>query len=76
MLDFQASRYWSSYANLVVGEDGKYAFVMTALYVGRAEDEGDFTGLDDWFKHVYPDNLIGSSEQTFDTFFDKLLNQV
>jgi hypothetical protein len=60
----------------VVAENGQYGFVMTALYVGTAEDEGDFTGLDDWFSSVYPDNLIDSSENTFDTFYDKLLNQV
>jgi hypothetical protein len=49
---------------------------VTALYIGTAEDEGDYNNLDDWFKGVYPENLIASSKQTFDTFFDKLLNQV
>ncbi len=49
---------------------------MTALYVGTAEDDGDYNNLDDWFKDVHPENLFDSSEQTFDTFFDKLLNQV
>ena len=49
---------------------------MNALYVGTADDEGDFTGLDDWFKDVYPNNLIDSNEHTFDTFYDKLLDQV
>ena len=49
---------------------------MTALYVGTAEDDGDYNNLDDWFKDVHPENLFDSSEQTFDTFYDKLLNQV
>ncbi len=49
---------------------------MTALYVGTAEDDGDYNNLDDWFKDVYPQNLYASNEKTFDTFYDKLLNQV
>ena len=73
----QASRYWSSYGNLVVAGEGKYGFVVNALYVGRPEDdEGDFNSFDDWFKTAYPDKLVESTETVYDTFFDKLLSQV
>ncbi len=77
MFYFQASRYWSSYANLVVVGEGTYGFVVNALYIGKAEDDdGDFNSFDEWFKTAYPDNLVESSETVYDTFFDKLLSQV
>ena len=48
-----------------------------ALYAGREEDDSsDFQSFDEWFKEVYPNNLLESTEKKFDTFLDKLLSQV
>ena len=38
-----------------------------ALYAGREEDDSsDFQSFDEWFKEVYPNNLLESTEKKFD----------
>ena len=50
---------------------------MEAMYVGKPEDDpADFSNFEEWFKDVYPDNLLLNNEKTHDTFYDKLLSQV
>ncbi len=71
----QASKYWSGYANLVASENG-YAFVANVMYVGTSDDGDDINSFDDFFKDIYPENLIDRSDKTFDTFYQKLTNQV
>lgn len=71
----QASKYWSGYANIVASGDS-YAFIANVMYVGTPEDGDDINSFDDFFKEIYPDNLIDRSDKTFDTFFQKLTNQV
>ena len=73
----QASRYWSSYGTLMVDDKANYQVVIEAMYIGKPEDDSaDFNNFEDWFKEVYPDKLVMNTENTHDTFLDKLLSQV
>jgi len=71
----QASKYWSGYANLLADANG-YAVQTSVMYVGTPEDGDDINSFDEFFKDVYPDNIVSQTDNTFDTFLQKLLSQV
>ena len=71
-----ASRYWSSYLSLFMGEGGKYmVYITDALYVGTEEDMGDYWGLEEAMGEVHAESRVFSTRQTYNTYLEKVNDQ-
>ena len=70
-----ASKYWSSYCQMVPYEDYFYFIIGDALFVGNKGDGDDYWSLYNEFKNLYPENVVAVVNQTFDTYWQKAKNQ-
>ena len=70
-----ASKYWSSYSNLLPYDDEFYFTISDALFVGNQSDGDDYWSLYNEFQGLYPDNLLVFVNETFDTYWKKAREQ-
>ena len=70
-----ASKYWSSYCQLLPYEDDFYFVISDALFVGNEGDGDDYWSLYNEFKDLYSENRLPIVNQTFDTYWKKAANQ-
>ena len=70
-----ASKYWSSYAQLIPYEDYFYFSIGDALFVGNENDGEDYWSFYNALYDVYPENIINLVNETFDTYWEKASHQ-